>query len=366
MSAFRCVLLLAFLAFASLYAPRVVAATTCALAAEQCDEGQAAAACFAAIERSTAHAKSVGYDGAVMENCRREGNTVGRFICAVRYGSVWKCIDPAGGMQNAYEYVDICLARPEQVDKWVYADKVCHDGCVYYGYRDPVTGSTFFSTFLQGEPPQICVPGNGTNGGFPDPEDCPVGGCSNGGDGTCPVGQSDPDGDGVCTPDGGQCLGNKTDPDGDGVCSCPAGTSDPDNDNTCTSTGGGGDDGGGDDDGGSGTCNPRVEDCTGAGGVGSNLNSELYTRDQVSAESQIARLLAGVREAPIAQYATSFFGGCSGAGGSCPSESWTAGLWGYSFDLGLFCAGALASLIAFAGWVSLTGMALFAFRVALL
>jgi len=238
-------------------------AANCALRSDGCDEGTAYKECVAALDRTIAHAVSFGYPGEVAYNCTRTVTAPkeGQFLCGVKYGSVWKCNAPDNIMQNDYLYAGHCLDRAEVVNQWATnVNKVCHNGCVYHGYRDPSTGSTFFSTFKEGVAPQLCTPGPDN----PDPELCPAGGCPpDDGSDDCPEGQSDPDGDGVCTPtdddggddEGGDCEGNKEDPDGDGTCSCPSGQTDPDGDNTCTVPG---------DDDGEGEC-AEGEDCSGNG-----------------------------------------------------------------------------------------------------
>lgn len=361
-----------------LYAPYASAAN-CSLDADLCDQGEAFSECTSALERTVSHAVANGYPGDIAYNCTMTSTGTGKgfFLCSVKYGSVWKCNSPTNTMQNEFRYVSLCTGRPNQTN-WKHdpaKPMVCYGGCAYESTLelDICEGCTAPGQRYYKPTGQLCKLGTET----PPPEDCPPEGCPPpDDDDSCPEGQSDPDGDGVCTPndddgdgdddgEGGECEGNKVDPDGDGTCSCPVGQTDPDGDNVCTGTDDG--DGDGDDDGdGDGTegCKPG-NDCTGAGGTGSNINGDLYKRDAITFDTEIKRLLDGLKDSRITSFGRSFFGGCSG-GGSCPNENWTAGLWGFSFDLSIFCGGVLASLIAFAGWVSFAGMALFAFRIALL
>ncbi len=111
-------------------------------------------------------------------------------------------------------------------------------------------------------------------------------------------------------------------------------------------------------------CDPATADCTGAGSAGQGIG-QVYEADNITIGTELARFASGAANSPILSFGIGFFGSCSGSG-SCPSESWSAGLWGYEFNLSDFCTGKLLSLMNFAGYVALAGMALFAFKIALL
>lgn len=102
----------------------------------------------------------------------------------------------------------------------------------------------------------------------------------------------------------------------------------------------------------------------GPGDVGGGVG-DLYEGTDKTLQTVFGDFQARVSQSTLISAGTGIFGGCSG-GGSCPSETWTAAAWDISYDLGMLCAGVLASLVAFAGWVALAGMGYFAWKVAFL
>jgi hypothetical protein len=92
---------------------------------------------------------------------------------------------------------------------------------------------------------------------------------------------------------------------------------------------------------------------------------DIYDKSDKTVDSVFSEFKGKVQEAPIFKSATGFLGGCSG-GGQCPNETWDGGMWAGKFDLSQLCAGALGTLMNYAGFVFLAAMGAVGFRWALL
>lgn len=101
------------------------------------DQGQAYAACQAG--------KASAPPGSTVEPDCTGGS--GSFYCGYYTSNRYGCTSHQGTISgDRYDYPEnlTCADRPEETG-WSFAAEVCHEGCKYYGYTDPVLGP-FFST----------------------------------------------------------------------------------------------------------------------------------------------------------------------------------------------------------------------------